>query len=252
MRFPYKNANLPENMIFNINQGYLSHKDNKKIYYSEIFIIGQITPLSYQPKNIVDYVPKEDEVKILRSKYNLSTDDFLGLKYCISFLTVRNDPQEQFFYYGYTKDNSKILYSTQKMKMSNSFKTTMFNKHKIQYEAGAFDTDSSNTFFFIPSMADRIEKINKHLGSVNIRAVDINKNDFGENFNPAALDYMTDKIPAAKYKSVLNVLKKIADYSSQNLKQNADAYLATVPHNSDTLLWPGGKCTQSDKFAFSY
>ena len=47
-------------------------------------------------------------------------------------------------------------------------------------------------------------------------------------------------------------LKKIADYSSQNLKQNADAYLATVPHNSDTLLWPGGKCTQSDKFAFSY
>ena len=85
MRFPYKNANLPENMIFNINQGYLSHKDNKKIYYSEIFIIGQITPLSYQPKNIADYVPKEDEVKILRSKYNLSTDDFLGLKYCISF-----------------------------------------------------------------------------------------------------------------------------------------------------------------------
>ena len=61
---------------------------------------------------------------------------------------------------------------------------------------------------------------------------------------------MTDKIPAAKYKSVLNALKKIADYSSQNLKKNADAYLATVPHNNDTLLWPGGKCTQSDKFAF--
>ena len=34
------------------------------------------------------------------------------------------------------------------MKMSNSFKTTMFNKHKVQYEAGAFNTDSLNTFFF--------------------------------------------------------------------------------------------------------
>ena len=34
------------------------------------------------------------------------------------------------------------------MKMSNSFKTTMFNKHEVQYEAGAFNTDSLNTFFF--------------------------------------------------------------------------------------------------------
>ena len=79
--------------------------------------------------------------------------------------------------------------------MPYHFKTTMFNKHKTQYEAGAFDTDSSNTFFFLLSTVDRIEKINKHLGSVNLRAVDINKNDFGENFNPAALDYMTDKRP---------------------------------------------------------
>ena len=93
------------------------------------------------------------------------------------------------------------------MKMPNSFKTTMFNKHKIQYEAGAFDTDSSNLLLFLLSTVDRIEKINKHLGSVNLRAVDINKNDFGQNFNPAALDYMTDKRPAAR-ESVLNVLKK--------------------------------------------
>ena len=176
---------MSENTNFYINQGYLSYKDNKKIYYSDIFIIGQIAPLLYQPKNIADYVPKEDEVMILRSKYNPSTGEFLGLEYCIAFSTVRNDLQEQFFDYGYTKDNSKILYSTQKMKMPNSFKTTKFNKHKIQYEAGAFNTVSSNTFFFLPSTVDRIEKINKHLGSVNLRAIDINKNNFGENFNPA-------------------------------------------------------------------
>ena len=83
--FPIEKTNLPENAIFYINQGYLSHKDNKKIYHSDIFIIEQITPLLYQPKNIVDYVPKEDEVKILRSKYNPSTGEFLGLEYCIAF-----------------------------------------------------------------------------------------------------------------------------------------------------------------------
>ena len=183
--FSIEEANLPENTNFYVNQCYLSYKDNNKIYYSDIFIIGQITSLLYQPKNIADYVPKEDAVKILRSKYNPSTGEFLGLEYCIAFSTVRNDLQEQFFDYGFTKDNSKILYSTQKMKMLNSFKTTMFNKHKIQYEAGAFNTDSSNTFFFLPSTVDRIEKINKHFGAVNLRAIDINKNNFGENFNPA-------------------------------------------------------------------
>ena len=71
--FPVVKANLPENTTFYINQGYLSHKDNKKIYYCNIFIIGQIIPLLYQPKNVPDYVLKEDEVKILRSKYNSST-----------------------------------------------------------------------------------------------------------------------------------------------------------------------------------
>ena len=95
------------------------------------------------------------------------------------------------------------------MKMSNSFKTTMFNKHEVQYEAGAFNTDALNTFFFLLSTVDRIEKINNYLGSVNLRAVDINKNDFGENFNPSVLDCMTDERPAAR-KSVLNVLKIIS------------------------------------------
>ena len=53
-------------------------------------------------------------------------------------------------------------------------------------------------------------------------------------------------------KSVLKVLKKIPDYSYQNLKRNADGYLASVPYNNDTLLLPGGKGTQSDKFLLSY
>ena len=62
---------------------------------------------------------------------------------------------------------------------------------------------------------------------------------------------MGDERNAAR-KSILNVLKKVADRSSQNLKRNADGYSASVPHNNDTLLWPGGKRTQSHKFALSY
>ena len=109
--FAIEKANLPENTIFYINKGYLSYKDSKKIYYSDIFIIGQIILLLHQPKNIDDYVLKENEVEILRPRYYLSTGEFLGLENCIAFLTVCNDQQEQLFDYGYTKENSKILYS---------------------------------------------------------------------------------------------------------------------------------------------
>lgn len=106
----------------------------------------------------------------------------------------------------------------------------------------------SGTFFFLPSTVDRVEKINRHMGSVSLRLFDIQKSNFGEDFNPATLDLMR----AVGRESVLNVLKKIVSLSSKNLKRNADAYLSTVSHSNDTLLWPGGKRTQSDKFALTY
>ena len=105
--------------------------------------------------------------------------------------------------------------------------------------------------FFLPPTVDRIEKINKYLGSVNHNVVDIDKNELGENFNPSVLYSMGDERNAAR-KSVLNVLTKVADHSSQILKRNAGGYSASVPHNNDTLLWPGGKRTQSHKFVLSY
>lgn len=45
LRFFLEKGNLPEKTIFYINQGYLSDKDNTKIYYNDVFIIGQITSL---------------------------------------------------------------------------------------------------------------------------------------------------------------------------------------------------------------
>ena len=43
-------------------------------------------------------------------------------------------------------------------------------------------------------------------------------------------------------------MKNVAQQSCQNLKRNADAFLSSVPHDNEKLLWPGGKRTQSDKF----
>lgn len=72
--FSLEKANLPENTIFYVNQGYLSYKDNKKVYYTDIFIIGQVTQLLNLPENLEDYELKPTEVKIIRSKYHTITE----------------------------------------------------------------------------------------------------------------------------------------------------------------------------------
>ena len=79
--FAIENANLPENTLFYINQGYQSRKDGKKVYYTDVFIIGQIMPLAQQPKDIDDYEPKDDEVKILRPRSQRTQNDKFALTY---------------------------------------------------------------------------------------------------------------------------------------------------------------------------
>ena len=96
----------------------------------------------------------------------------------------------------------------------------------------------------MPLTVDRIEKINKYLNSVNLKPFLVDVKELGEDFNPSAVSLDKD--------TVIKLMKKVALQSSQNLKRNADAFLSTVSHDNDTLLWPGGKRTQSDKFALTY
>ena len=116
----------------------------------------------------------------MRPRYNPESGDFLGIEYCVGNITVRNDPQEQFFDYGYNKDNAKILYCTQKLKIPNSFETTFFGQHRMQYEGDAFnEQDFSQVYFYVPSTVDRNEKINKYMTSVHLKPFIISPEDFG-------------------------------------------------------------------------
>ena len=101
--FSWEKTELPENTVFYISQGYLSYKDNKK----------------------------DNEVKLMRPRYDTTTGNFLGLENCLAYLTVRGDYHKQFFDYDYSKENSKVLYSMLKLKIPNSFTSTIFNRHRI-------------------------------------------------------------------------------------------------------------------------
>ena len=213
-----------------MNQGYQSRKDGKKVYYTDVFIIAQIMPLVHQPADTESHVLKENNVKMLRSRYNPASSDFFGIEYCVGMITVCNNPQEQFFDYGYNKDNDKVLYCTQKLKIPSSFKTAIFGQHTMQYEGGAFNgQDFSQVYFYLPSTVDRNEKINKYMTSVNLKPFTNNPTDFGDDSNPAEFDF--------NRLAVINLMKKVALQSSQYLKRNADAFLSTVSHNNDKLLW---------------
>ena len=237
-------ANLPENTLFYVNEGYISYKDGKKCYYNDIYIVAQIMPLAHQPKDIESYECKDDKVKILRALHDPENGKFLGIEYCVALITVREDLDEQFFDYGYVKSDSKTLYLTVKNKIPSSFKATCFGFLKNRFEAGALsEQDYSKVFFYLPSTVDRCEEINKYMASVFLRPFIVNVKDLGDDFNPAV---------SFDRAAVVSYMKKVAEQSSQNLKRNADAFLSKIKHDNETLIWPSGKRMVSDKFALTY
>ena len=81
--------------------------------------------------------------------------------------------------------------------------------------------------------------------SVYLRPFSVDlKNAFREDFNPADPDF--DRSVVVSY------MKKVAEQSSQNLKRNADAFLSSINHDNEKLLWLGGKIIQPDKFVLTY
>ena len=114
----------------------------------------------------------------------------------------------------------------------------------MQYEGGAFEEQKfSKLFFYLPSTIDRNEKINKYLTSVHLKPFHVDPAFFGKKFNPVD--------PSFDRAAVVSYMSKVAQQSSQNLKRNSDVFLSSVAHDNDKLLWPGGKRTQSDKFALT-
>ena len=62
--FNVDKENYPENSKRYLNQGYLTVKDNKKIYYGDFYIIGQVNKCVNPPQDIQNYIYKEKEVKM--------------------------------------------------------------------------------------------------------------------------------------------------------------------------------------------
>ena len=91
--FNMEKVNYPENTLFYINQA-IKVKNNKKIFYCDYFILilRQIVESSNPPENISTHTLKENEVRMIRPKYDTSTGEFEGLYKTIGFLVVKGAP----------------------------------------------------------------------------------------------------------------------------------------------------------------
>ena len=67
---------------------------------------------------------KDNEVLLFVPSYNTETGLHQGLKKKLGCITLTGDANEDFFSYGYNKENSKVLFCTVKQPVPNIFHCT--------------------------------------------------------------------------------------------------------------------------------
>ena len=106
---------------------------------------------------------------------------------------LRNQEDEFFLSYGYSEEHASTLFCYQKQSMPNIFRGTSFSSHGLSTH---LDNKSimSNICFYLPSVTDRKEDINRFKSMVSLLPVTSTVEDInafspnGYNFNPKHLD----------------------------------------------------------------
>lgn len=172
-------------------------------------------------------------------RYDTITGKFQGLYETLGYIMVRGNTDVHFLHYGFSKQNSKILHLFHKKRMPSSFSGTFFNRHCIQYESGSLQADHSHIYFFLPITTDRVEDINRHMGSANLLPSDISEDSFeveGEvTFDPSELDYENlDKKKISE--AVVEMLNRFVELSNANIVINVDRLLVKMSVDDDIKL----------------
>ena len=125
-------ANVPENTLLYINQGFISTvKSGELAMYVHNFIIGQLIVSANQPKDINEYSCKENEVKLLSCVYDLESGDFKGLRLMLAYIVLRGDDDEAFFHTDSANRNHQFSTRMQSSKFQiHSFQLLLKNIFK--------------------------------------------------------------------------------------------------------------------------
>ena len=221
---------FPENALIYVNQGYLTVKDKDTMIYCDYTILAQIILFKSSPENI-DEAVKEDKklVKIYMSMYDTVTGQFLGVKEGIRYIMVRNEEEETFLSYGYSSEHSTVLYCHSKQPIPNIFRGTSFNIHKLQTYLEN-KSKRSDLCFYLPTITDRKEDINRYKKMVSLVPVSSSIEDIGTfspegyKFDPSHLDQVGENRDNAR-ETLYSYFQNVAKVSNANLIQNVYALM---------------------------
>ena len=252
-------ANVPENTLLYINQGFISTVKNGELaMYVHNFITGQLIVAANQPADINEYSFKENEVKLLCCVYDLETGNFKGLRAILTYIVLRGDSDEVFFSYGYSKAKSSVLYSYAKQQIPDTFIATSFKRHFQEVVNEKRNEDYSKMFYYLPSISDRKEEINQYKSNVSLVPTDVTLefiNSFSSekqyNFQLNLLNSQDEKVREPHVKVLRELFKHIASYNNQNLERNI-MYLNTKENRSSSdMEWTLNRF-DSSKFKLTY
>ena len=241
--FSIHKNDFPENALIYTNQAYLTFKDRKAMIYCDYAVLGQIIPFKTQPEtNIDEFISKDVKfVKIYAPSYDRSTGEFLGIDEKVGYIMLRNVEDEVFFSYGYSEEHATVLFCHQKQSIPNEFRGTAFNSHRLNtyLENKAIMSDIC---FYLPSITDRKEDINRYKTMVSLTPVTCNISDINAfspeeyNFNPKHLDEDGKNQKCAR-ETLYSFFKNVAKVSNSNLVQNVHTLLKKkgIPH--DSVKW---------------
>ena len=229
-----------ENCVIYINQGYLTLKDRDSIIYCDYIILGQIVPFKSQPESDIDEFISKDKkfVKIYLPIYDSATGDFLGVNEAVGYIMLRNQEDEVFLSYGYSEEHASTLFCHQKQPIPNVFRGTAFNSHRLSTHLENKSV-MSDICFYLPSITDRKEDINKYKSMVSLLPVTSTIKDTnvfspeGYEFNPKHLDESGKNLACAR-EILYSYFKNVAKVSNSNLIQNVYALMKKkgIPHSS--------------------
>ena len=155
-------ANFPENTFVYASQAPVSTvKGGERAIYVEFVVLAQLIPIANPDPsiNLDTYEFKENETLLYMFVYNKATGLCSGLTKKLARITLRGEVNERFYSYGYSKENSSVLYCTMKHPLPNVFHCTTFKKrHGDLLNENQNKQKLSKMYLYLPSTLDRKEK----------------------------------------------------------------------------------------------
>ena len=242
--FSIHKKDFPENALIYINQAYLSSKDGEPVVYCDYVIVGQLITLKSSPDDL-DSAVRDDRslVKMYAPDYDHKSGKFLGVNETLANKMIRNEEQETFFTYGFSAEHASILYCYSRQSMPNVFKGTAFNTRKLQNYAES-KARMSDIFFYLPSISDTKEDINRYRDQIALVPVTCTSTDIskfapeGYEFNPSDLDKDAEEEACCSARqTIYEFFKNAVTFSNSNLIQNVYALIKNKNIDQSTLKW---------------